>query len=86
MKIILSPHARRKFTILKEHGFSVRRSVVIAAVRAPDRVVPGYGGRKVAQKTLDETHLLRVVFEERQGTRRIVTFYPARRKEYENKL
>jgi len=86
MRIVLSPHAKRKFLVLKEHGFLIQRDEVIGAVRNPDRLLSGYRGRKVAQKVLDKTHLLRVIFEEHGGVRRIVTFYPARRKRYESEL
>jgi len=42
--------------------------------------------RKIAQKIIDERHVIRVVFEEYAEALKIITFYPARRKQYENKV
>lgn len=57
--------------------------LVEAVLTAPERVVAGYKARLVAQGHLDEHHVLRVVFEEGAGERRIVTLYPGRRERYE---
>lgn len=43
----------------------------------------GYGGRKIAQGPLDESRVLRVVYEEKGDDIIIVTFYPGRRQRYE---
>jgi len=42
--------------------------------------------RKIAQKQVNSKHLIRVVYEEKGDDVVIITFYPARRKRYENKL
>jgi hypothetical protein len=47
-------------------------------VNAPDQVVDGYGGRRVAQKIYainDKEFLLRVVCEEKEGVFVVVTAY-----------
>ena len=44
----------------------------------PDQVVEGYGGRKVAQRKYtvgNKEHLLRVVFEEEEESRSVITGY-----------
>ena len=84
MKIKFTPHALLKFRILEEHNFFLSENDVLDAINNPDRIMPGRKGRKVAQRILDETHTLRVIYEEKSGYVEIVTFYPARRNRYEN--
>ena len=44
----------------------------------PEEVVQGYKGRLIAQKRVDENHILRVVYEERADHILVVTIYPGR--------
>ncbi len=83
MKIVFSHHAEGKFELLKKRGFPIEREKVLDCVKNPDKIGPGYKGRKVAQKNLDASHVVRVVFAEESGVRRIITFYPGRRDRYE---
>ncbi len=83
-KTVFSTHAEDKFLILKRHGFVVSKRKVLETLKNPDKVEPGYKGRKVAQKIIDETHVLRVVFEEMSDKMRVITFYPGRRDRYED--
>lgn len=62
--------------------YDIPQALVEDTVRKPDRMVAGHGGRKVAQKRLDG-YVLRVVVEEREGLRVIVTVYQARGRRYE---
>ena len=75
-KIVYGSHAEEKFEILKRHGF----------VQRPDTVEEGFRGRKVAQRRISETHVLRVVYVERQKEIGVVTFYPGRRSRYESSV
>jgi len=59
-------------------------AMVESAIENPDLVEPGYHERKIAQKTIDAEHVLRVVFEDLPDRIRMITFYPGRRKRYEN--
>ncbi len=86
MEIIFSGHALKKFEILHRHGFDINKGAIELAVENPDSIMPGYKGRKIAQKAISETHLIRVVIEEAGDTIKIVTFYPARRDRYESNL
>ncbi len=83
MKIIWTTHAREKLRLLRAHGVALTEDLVEGVLRAPDRVMPGYRSRLVAQGSLDEHHVLRVVYEEAAGERKIVTLYPGRRERYE---
>ncbi len=62
--IQFSQHALDKFEVLERHGLKLDRAQVEATVRRPDRVVPGYAGRLIAQRLLDEDRVLRVVYEQ----------------------
>jgi len=39
----------------------------------------------VAQKSIDEKHILKVVFKKENGIIKIITFYPMRKKKLKNK-
>jgi hypothetical protein len=64
------------------HAYSVTAEQVMDALERPDRVLEGHSGRRIAQKRLNSL-VLRVVFEERQETRRVITVYKAKRERYE---
>lgn len=83
-KVVFSSHAESKFDILKQHGFDISKTVIIAALERPDKVEPGYRGRKIAQMVLDEEHVIRIIFEDFNDTLKVVTFWPARRERYED--
>lgn len=85
-KIIFSSHAENKFDILKHHGFDISKKTIISTLEGPDKVEAGYKSRKIAQKNIDETHVIRVIFEEFPEMLRVITFYPARRYRYEDQL
>ena len=40
----------------------------------------------VAQKSISETHVLRVVYRVEGNDKVVITFYPGRKKRYENQL
>ena len=86
MKVKLSDHVYDKLEILKERGFPIIENQVIDCLTNPDTILDGYRGRKIAQKNIDEKHLLRVVFEMKGDCLRAITVYPARRERYENEL
>lgn len=82
-KIVFSEHALMKIEILREHSVPVNRELVETTVANPEKVVQGYKGRLIAQKTVDENHILRVVYEELSDHISVVTVYPGRRSRYE---
>ena len=77
MKIIFTNHSRDR---MKKYSLSEEQ--VISALLEPDCVLEGKFGRKIAQRALDEKHLLRVIYEEREGVAIIVTCYKARKERY----
>ena len=85
-ELVYGEHAETKFELLREHGFEVARRQGNDAVRKPEKVEEGYKGRKVAQRGISDTHVLRVVYEEDSQEIRIVTFYPGRKDRYARNL
>ena len=65
-KIVYGTHAEEKFAILKRHGFVVSKRQ-IRNVAKPRKSRRGFRGRKVAQRKISASHVLRVVYEEKQN-------------------
>jgi len=82
-RILFSDHALDKIELLKKHSIFVEIELIEKTVKTPDSTNKGYGNRLVAQSSLDENHVLRVIYEESDDEIRIITIYPARRKRYE---
>ena len=85
-KIVYGTHAEEKFEILRRHGFVVSKKQVRETLRKPDKIEEGFRGRKIAQRNISETHVLRVVYVEGQKEIGVVTFYPGRRSRYESSV
>ena len=73
MNINFTPHAERKLSRLTAVG--ITKSLVIAAIQNPTKVVLGYWGRKIAQGPLSRDLVLRVVYEESGRDIWVITFY-----------
>jgi len=86
MKIIYTSHAEIKFGILKKYGINYSKPQIEDVLQNPEKVEDSRKNRKIAQKQANSKHLIRVVYEEKDNDLIIITFYPARRKRYENKL
>ena len=82
-KIKFSNHGILKIQLLKDHGIQVHESFIREMIKSPGKVEKGYRGRLVAQKGLDERHVLRVVYEDKPAYIAIITMYPGRRERYE---
>ncbi len=85
-KIVYGTRAEDKFEILKRYSFVVSKRQVRETLRSPEKIVRKDLGRKIAQRRISETHVLRVVYEEKQKEIRVVTFYPGRRSRYESSI
>lgn len=85
-RVIFSHHAQLKFRILKQHGAHFTTAQIENTVNHPDIILEAEKSRKIAQKMLDAKHVIRVIFEAKNDSAIIITFYPARRSRYENKL
>ncbi len=81
---MLIDHAKFKLRLLNVRGIQISEAQVVEAVRRPDRVEPSRRGRFVAQKGMDETLVLRVIFERHEKLIEVITMYPGRRDRYES--
>ena len=82
-EIIFSNHAFKKIEILHKHGIIITAEFIKDALRSPDKIDHGYKERFVAQKKIDDEHVLRVVYEEYTDYFLIITLYPGRSGRYE---
>lgn len=83
--IRFTKHTEEKFSILKRHGFFVSRKNVVAAVAHPDLIDYSRSPLKIAQRGFDKSRVLRVVYRDAHETKIIITFYPGRRNQYEER-
>ncbi len=84
MKVIkFSIHAQIKIEVLKKHGIALTEVFIEDVVTFPDRTDTGYKGRRIAQKRINESHVLRVVCEDKGDEILVITMYPGRRNRYE---
>ncbi len=79
----LTNHAREKLLLVQRQGFSVDEETIINIIQESTERFLGYSGRWIAQGTLDEEHVLRVIYEESDEIA-VVTLYPGRRERYES--
>ncbi len=72
----MSNHARERI-----ETYGLNEEFVLETVKNPERVVDGYDGRIIAQRTLNH-YILRVIYEEHGNEKLIITVYPAEKKRY----
>jgi mRNA-degrading endonuclease RelE of RelBE toxin-antitoxin system len=80
--IHFTKHAGEKFNILKKHSLNISKQFIIETVNAPDQIDHSRLPLLIAQKSLDSTHVLRVVYKVEDNIRIIITFYPGGIKQY----
>jgi hypothetical protein len=83
MNIIYSSHVIAKIEILKRHGIYIDKKLIDEIIIAPEKLEMGYKNRFIAQKKIDKTHVLRVVYEETNNIILIITIYPGRIQRYD---
>ena len=82
MKIIFTEHAELKFKDLEKQGFKIAKGQVEDALNMPENLIEGEKGRLIAQRAIDKTHMIRVIYEKEEDSIRVITFYPTRRRKY----
>ena len=80
--IYFTRHAKDKFKILKQHKFKITKNQVIETVNNPDLIDYSRRPLFIAQRKINSTHVLRVIYKKENDAEIIITFYPARRKHY----
>ena len=81
--IIFTKHASDKFGVLEKHKLNISRKQVLDTLRNPDLIDRSRLPLLIAQKTIDSRHVLRVVFKQQGRIWKVITFYPGRKKQYE---
>ncbi len=71
--IIFTKHAKEKFKTLKRHGLSISRSQVEQTLHTSEFI------------DYSRLHVLRVVYKQEGEAKKVITFYPGRRKQYEKR-
>ena len=82
MRFYFTKHAKEKFSKVKRAGFPLTKNQVKDTVQNPVRVENKPDDTFIATKILDSAYILRVVYREEDDIIVIITFYPARRKDY----
>jgi hypothetical protein len=83
MAIKFTNHARNKFAVLARHGFNITEEDVIDVLTNPDKI-EDQRQPPIAQKVISDRHVLRVVFRTEGDDEVVITFYPGRRRQYED--
>lgn len=79
-KVIFTLHAEDKIGRLVKIG--VTKKKVLEILKNPEKILEGYYGRKIAQGSLSNELILRIVFEESNDEIVIVTIYPGEGRRY----
>lgn len=83
MEIIFTKHANEKFEILKKYSAFIARQKVIEILEHPEQRDYSRNPLIIAQGTLNQSHVVRIVYRIDQGKIVIITFYPGRKSQYE---
>lgn len=76
------PHALERLAFVESQGFGIDEGFVEAAIRGPEKIDIGHGGRVIYQKRIDQDHVLRVICELATDEIVVVTLYPGRVERY----
>ena len=84
VKIFFTKHAKvEKFNILARHGFKVIASEIRDVIENPENEDKKSDYPNIiVSKTIDKTHILRVVYRKEGGIIKVITFYPAEKGRY----
>ena len=83
--IVFTKHALEKFAVLKRHGVSISEYKVRTALDQPDIIDRSRLPLLIAQVNFDAQRVLRVVYKQEGYVKKVITFYPGRKKQYEKK-
>lgn len=83
--IVFTKHAEDKFALLKRHKFTITKQQVLNTVKNPEIIDHSRIPLCIAQRKIDKAHVLRVVYKEEKGVKKVITFYPGRVTQYEKR-
>ena len=77
MRIEITDHAKKRM-----QDYNISEDLVLETIRSPDNIVVTYGDRNIFQKKLNG-YVLRLIVEENEGIKTVITLYKARSGRYE---
>ena len=79
MRIVFTKHASvDKFAMLKKHKFNVDKETIKNVIENPeDEDKESDFPKIIVSKSIDERHVLRVVYKKKGDIITVITFYPA---------
>ncbi len=80
MQLFFTKHALEKFDVLARHQVNVTKAQVEETVTSPDTRDEARAPLIFAEKSLGETHVLRVAYKQENDVNMILTFYPVKKK------
>ena len=83
--IHFTKHAREKFDILKKHEFEISREQIIGTIDNSELIDRSRFPLLIAQKQISSNHVLRVVYKKENSDKIIITFYPGKTKQHEQR-
>ncbi len=86
MRLAYTRHASEKFQVLKRHGFPVTEEQVETTLLNPEALFEQSGGRLMAQRSISDRHVLRVIYRIEGDAAIVITFYPGKKGRYESDL
>lgn len=85
MKITYTKHVLEdKLPLMKALGWNISRSKISQTIKKPTWTGITRFGQPTAMSLIDEKHILRVVFEKKNGIITVITVHIARRGTYES--
>jgi len=85
MRIVFTKHAEDKFSVLRKYGVLISRRKVIETVESPELVDHSRRPLVIFQSVLNKSHVLRVVCRRTIDGVLIITFYPGKKSQYDEK-
>ncbi len=86
MKIVFTKHAIEKFPILTKLGWKLSKKDIERTIKNPAWKGISRFGQQTAMTLLDENHIIRVIYNIKDGIIKVITFHIARRGKYESTL
>lgn len=86
MKFVFTKHAIEKFTELERLGWRINKDKIKRTINNPKWRGISRHGQETAMSLIDQTHIIRIVFDRGDGIIKVITFHIARRGKYESTL
>lgn len=83
MEIVYTKHAAiDKPRMFKKHNFNISKKAINETITTPEHEDESQSPKIIASKSIDEKHILRVVYRVENDRIIVITFYPAEKERY----